>query len=492
MSKDSKVSIVSTHSYTYPGSVEAFRPGLRYPEYEGALSPYENPVYDGVREALHLLGLDREHYGTAAWNPLGDLIAPGMCVLIKPNLVMDRNGNPDGGTDCLYTHPSVVAPVIDYVVKALQGSGQIVVGDAPMQSCDFDRLIAQSGYQAMIEQYRKEGVEIRLADFRGTVSTRKNGIRKEVSREGEVGTVIDLGEESAFAQEDPEKLERMRVTCYDPRLLQSHHQPGKHEYEISKYVLQADVIINMPKPKTHRKAGITISLKNFVGANVHKEFLPHHTMGAPSQGGDEYDRKNLVHNFRSKVHDHINMCEREQKYGRARWYRTLSQVCTLWLMVTKNRYSEGSWYGNRTVCRTIADINKLVYYARRDGTLQETPARNVLIIADMIVSGEKEGPVAPSPKNVGIIAAGINPVCFDEAVATLMGMDIAKIPTLTTIRHIPGKRQLVDQGEFPLIISNDPMLDGKRPRDLPPEVLFHFTPSDGWKGHLEADGSGRK
>lgn len=492
MSKHSEVSVITTDCYEYPGSVEAFRPGIRYPEYDGALSPHENPIYEGVRESLHLLGLDRDHYGTAVWNPLGDLISPGMCVLIKPNLVMDRNGNPEGGTDCLYTHPSVVAPVIDYVVKALGGKGRIVVGDAPMQSCDFDRLILQSGYQAMVEQYRQQGVDITLVDFRGTVSTRKNGVRMETYREEEGGTVIDLGEESAFAQEDSEKLERMRVTCYDPRLLQSHHQPGKHEYEISKYVLQADVIINMPKPKTHRKAGVTISLKNFVGANVHKEFLPHHTMGAPSQGGDEYDRKNLVHACRSRVLDQLNICERERKYGKARWYRTLFQACSILLKFTGNRYSEGSWYGNRTVCRMIADINQLVYYADRTGKLGEQPARACLIIADMIVSGEKEGPVNPSPKQVGIIAAGTNPVCFDEAIATLMGMDLQKIPTLVTMRSLRLKRELVRQDEVPVIVSNNPAFNGKEPRELPFESVFHFTPSDGWKGHLEAGPSFQK
>ena len=37
------------------------------------------------------------------------------------------------------------------------------------------------------------------------------------------------------------------------------------EYCISEACLEADVIINLPKPKTHRKAGFTGALKNMIG-----------------------------------------------------------------------------------------------------------------------------------------------------------------------------------------------------------------------------------
>lgn len=479
------ISVVKAGVFTYPREVSAFRPGIRYPEYSGPLSPYENFVYDAVRESLHLLGMDEGAYGTPEWNPLGEWIQPGMNVLIKPNLVMDRNHNEAGGTDCLYTHPSVVAPVIDYVIKALQGTGRIVVGDAPMQSCNFLRLITESGYQEMVEEYQRQGIDIQLVDFRGTVSTTKKGVRMEESRAENSGIVIDLGKKSAFAQTDAETLRRMRVTSYDPRLLQSHHQTQRHEYEISNHILQADVIINMPKPKTHRKAGVTISLKNMVGANVHKEFLPHHTMGAISEGGDEYEKKNFIHALRSRVLDRVNICEREKRYKSARIYRRISQLCTLYLKIIGVPYSEGSWYGNRTVNRTIADINQLIYFADPQGKVQTAPCRKVLIVADMIISGEKEGPVAPSPKEVGLIAAGTNPICFDEAIATLMGMDISKIPTLSGIRQFPVGQALVPVGEVPQLVSNDPAYHRKYLNELHKPDLLDFHPTTGWSGHIE-------
>lgn len=32
------------------------------------------------------------------------------------------------------------------------------------------------------------------------------------------------------------------------------------------------------RPKTHRKADVTIFLRNLVGINANKEFLPHHAV----------------------------------------------------------------------------------------------------------------------------------------------------------------------------------------------------------------------
>ena len=117
---DSYISIVKTDCYTYPKADTLFRPDTKWPEYPFAdISQKENEVYSAVREALHLLKLDEKHYGTPEWDPLGEIIKPGDRVLLKPNLVMDVNGNRNGGTECLYTQPAVVAAVIDYVWIAL-------------------------------------------------------------------------------------------------------------------------------------------------------------------------------------------------------------------------------------------------------------------------------------------------------------------------------------------------------------------------------------
>lgn len=486
MFSSNRVSIVRTDCFRYQGPRCHYRPSVSYPEYTGGeIAPEENPIYHAVRESLHLLGLDEAHWGTSGWNPLGEFIKPGMRVLIKPNLVLDTNREPASGTDCLYTQPDVVAPVIDYVLLALRGSGKIVIGDAPVQSCDFEKLVETSGYGALISYYRGKGVDISIVDFRGVRRLDRRGT--SVVRDGDdaAGTVVDLGTASEFSGMDAEDCRHMRVTSYDPRILVTHHNIAKHEYCISNHVLEADVIINMPKPKTHRKAGVTISLKNFIGANVHKEFLPHHTMGSVGEGGDEYARRSAIHAFRSRLEDRYNISEAEKHRSSAMLYRYAVRACSLLLQFRDNRYSEGSWYGNHTISRTITDVNKIIYYADKTGKMQDVPARQILIIADMIITGEKEGPLLPSPKNAGIIAAGINPVCFDEAIAALMGMDIEKIPTLQAVRRVSGPYQLVQGAQETVIVSNDSRLHGKSAAAFPAECRLNLIPSDGWLGHLE-------
>lgn len=144
---EKKIIIVKTDKYSYPKAVP-FRPTVNYPEYRlGSLAEEYNHVYEMVREGFRLSGYDVENYDTAHWNPLGHLISRGDYVLLKPNLVMDENYIVENGVDCLYTQPALVASVVDYVIIALKGEGRIVIGDAPMQECDFERLIARSGYK---------------------------------------------------------------------------------------------------------------------------------------------------------------------------------------------------------------------------------------------------------------------------------------------------------------------------------------------------------
>ena len=137
-----------------------------------------------------------------------------------------------------------------------------------------------------------------------------------------------------------------------------------------------------------------------------------------------------MHLLRSKIWDKRNKCSAQSKFLSARFYNCLSKIFTIAIKAGGAKYSEGSWWGNHTISRTIVDLNKILFYADKNGKMKNTPQRKDLIVADMIVSGEKEGPVAPSPKNVGIVASGVNPVCFDRVIAALMGFDIKMIPTL--------------------------------------------------------------
>ena len=52
---------------------------------------------------------------------------------------------------------------------------------------------------------------------------------------------------------------------YDQNSVNSHHQGETQEYLISATPIIADVFINLPKMKTHKKVGVTLNIKNLVG-----------------------------------------------------------------------------------------------------------------------------------------------------------------------------------------------------------------------------------
>ena len=486
MNNKENVIVIKSDNYLYNKN-SPFRPSIKYPEYPWSeLAKEDNNAYEMVREGFRLSEYDKKHYGTSSWNPLSKFIRAGDTVLIKPNMVMDENHIKENGTECLYTNPSVVAAVIDYVYIALKGKGKIVIGDAPMQECDFERLLQTSGYDKLLEYYRtkllESDIKIELQDFRGLISKRINGINH--SHEVEVCSVIvDLGENSEFYNESAKTYNDIRITNYDPNLLRKHHNAECNEYCINRSVLSADVIINMPKPKTHRKAGVTISMKNLVGINCRKEYLPHHTNGAKCEGGDEYLNKSVCKKMMDSLLDKKNYLQQTKKNYRSAWL--LSKICSAISKVSDlfstDKFNEGNWYGNDTISKTIVDLNKILFYADKKGKLCNQPQREYLIVADMIVSGEKEGPVAPSPKNVGMIAMGEDPVCFDEAIGALMGAKLEYINTLKHARNPKGAFKITEKNSRAHFISNDKILNGKYVDNLEKDNFLYFIPTSGWK-----------
>src|ERR1700752_3421675 len=104
-----------------------FHPSERYPEYPfDPISTDTNDIYDTVREFIRILRLDAGHFNTKEWNPFGEFISPGDSVLIKPNFVMDRHVA-GGDYHCVVTHGSVIRPVLDYILIALKGKGEITI-----------------------------------------------------------------------------------------------------------------------------------------------------------------------------------------------------------------------------------------------------------------------------------------------------------------------------------------------------------------------------
>ena len=273
-------------------------------------------VKSAVQQAFRLMGYDAENFGTPVWNPLGGIIKAGDKVLIKPNLVMHCNANSQGGIECLFTQASVVEAVLEYVVRALlPAGGNVVIADAPMQACDFNKLVKDSGYLSMVEtfQHHYPQIKFELKDLRGVKSVWKNGFYRYYDNPNAEQKIVRLDKDSEFEGLPPQRIDAMRITCYDPDILRSHHNAARHEYAVAKDILDADVVINMPKPKTHAKAGITCALKNLVGISVRKEYLPHHTNGeyteeSSTQGGDAYKSRTIFRRVEDFLLDWKNRC----------------------------------------------------------------------------------------------------------------------------------------------------------------------------------------
>lgn len=483
---DSRIGVYKGENVEYPNTSEFFRPSVRYPEFETALfqeyANTKNEVYDAVRNTLILLGYDEENIGTKNWNPLKHLVSPGNKIVIKPNLVMHVNRSGDG-EDCLYTHPSVVAPIIDYCILALKDNekviGNIILGDAPMQECDFDVLVGNSGYADLVDFYRRKGINIELKDFRNIKTEVQHGVHVKKKNEDN-GIVVSVGTKSNFSEMKKKRLKRLRITNYDPHILLKHHNELVHEYKVAKEILDADVIINMPKPKTHRKAGVTIALKNIVGISANKEYLPHHTSGSKQEGGDAYLHKNIFFTVSDLFLDKKNEYAHNERFVMAKIALNFADLAGAVGRRIKKDYREGSWYGNDTIWRTIYDLNNIIFMANKEGIMTGKVCRKMLIVADMIVSGEKDGPLCPSRKECGVIAIGENPALFDEAVCTLMGIDVAKIPTLL---HLRDKRRLpwFNSLDERIIHSNNQNWDKKKITEISRENSLKFEENPGWK-----------
>ena len=477
----------------YPLLPSFYSPSEKFPEYPFEdISKETNAVYGMVRELLAKMDLDQAKYRRREWNPLGELIKRGDTVLIKPNMVMHKHGW-GWDIDSVITHGSIIRAILDYVYIALGNTGKVIIGDAPLQECDFEEVTRVNGVQSIVEFYRENtDLNIEIVDFRReraiTRETKGGRNRVIVGKDTLPGdkrgyTAINLGKKSML-DEIANDYKKFRVTNYDPERMTEHQNLDVHEYLIPNSVLQADVVINLPKIKTHRKAGLTVCLKNLVGINGQKDWLPHHRAGSCEEGGDEYLQRNLFHKFAVIVTEKIDTLSTRQYLEPVRLpLRILGKALFLAARMTeKEHIREGSWYGNDTVWRMVLDLNRILLYADKDGKLESTK-RKILHLADGIILGEGEGPLEPRAKPAGILVGGFDPVVIDTSIARLLGLDYRKIPLLRRAWQVVEYPITDGVPEDVVIRSNNKEWDGK---DLSSEFEgVNAEPPRGWKGHIE-------
>ena len=473
-----------------------FGPGVPWPE--GSVFPASavaaSSTYAAVREALRLVGLDAERFGSSAWNPLRGIVRPGDTVVLKPNFVRDfRETSPDHA-DCLVTHGAVIRAVLDYAYLALEGRGRLVIADAPHSDADFEAVRRITGVDAIRELYARHlGFEVELFDLRPEAARKLDGVivgHRPLPGDPRGYVKVDLGPHSAF-EEIGRLCERLYGSEYDRRELVSHHTGGAHEYLLSRTVLEADCVISLPKLKTHKKTGLTANMKNLVGINGNKNWLPHHREGTPRQGGDQFADEGLLHRTERAtmaVFKRVFPMLGPLRGAVARPIKSLGRG--VFGDTNTETIRSGNWYGNDTTWRMVIDLNRILFYARADGTLTDRPARRFFSLVDGIVGGEGNGPLDPRPRGAGLIVAGFNPIAVDLACARLMGFDPRKIPMLR--RALEGHALPLScfTAESVRCRSNAPRFDRVLGEMEGP--LLGFTPHFGWKGHIEVDEPARE
>ncbi len=485
----SNVFVYKLNNPSYP-KIPPFHPDKLHPEYRFVETSNEvNYVYNSFRELLYLMGLDKENYNTKNWNPFKNFISPGNLVVIKPNLVLN---NPQK-QNSLTTHASLIRVIIDFVIIALKRKGEIIIGDAPLQRCDFNELIENSGLRKTIDFYKAKKINIKLVDFRKEMMVVKrnrisNSYKKykitKLKGDPKGYKIVNLKEQSNLYKISlDDNYKKFRVTNYDPKIMRKAHNHTDHRYFVSNSVLQADTIINISKLKAHRKAGFTGCLKNCIGINGNKDWLPHHRVGAISEGGDEYLEKNYLKKFYEKLinFEDILLIKYPKIHNflyylffffRAGFLRVLSKI-------KKNNFLEGSWYGNNTLWRTIADLNQILIYTDKKGKITNTSQRKRFYICDGIISGQSEGPLEPIPVKTGIIAGGYDPLMIDLSLAELMDLNYKKIPQLDRIFKLKKNKISEYNPSDLLIFSNNSNWNIKKLNEL--TETLNFIPSSGWK-----------
>jgi len=447
-------------------------------------------VYESLRELLILL------FGKPS---LDSIVKPGDTVVLKPNIVKESKDNPltpfgkgeegdDSEWECVITHGSIIRAICDYVCLALQGKGKVVICDAPQTDSSFTKISERVGLnESANECQRWSGVDIQVVDLRNEEWINEEGVivsRKKLKGDLEGTIAFNLGKESFFYGYKGEG--RYYGADYDMGVLNKHHKGEIQEYLLCLTPIKADVFINIPKLKTHKKTGVTLNLKNLVGINADKNWLPHHTEGCPKNGGDQFPEvtfKQIIEN--RCVHLARKMALRLPLAGPA-LTKKLRKVGKKAFGDGDTIIRSGNWYGNDTAWRMALDLNKCLFYGDSTGNL--CPAKNCkrfFAVVDGIIGMEGNGPMHGDSVQCGVLIGGVDAVVVDAVAATVMGFDWRKLKIIKEAFEMESFRlSNYNSGDGIQIISNVGEWNANiKTFQLNPP--FRFKPHFGWRGAIE-------
>jgi len=329
----------------------------------GTISPYDkasNPAYQLVWDTVAELGFGPPD------NPLRDLVSPGDSVTIKPNLESD---------DC--TQAATVRPVIDMCLAA--GAAVINVGDSSGCGNTQPRLDSM-GYTSMINTLRSRGhTQVRSVTF----------------TPGAGWSWVNLGSACAYSGSGYTKADLANGASPRFNHTDSHGvNPGGQAVgwnTISDYLIDVDVVINMPKLKVHDFLVGTFAIKNWVGA--------------------------ALHSTTTDVSDCTD---------------NISRVCH-WGATASNRYDYG--FGNDFMWREMANLHRATIYWK-NGAMQPAPQRKYLVVCDALegVDYQQHGTKVP----IGVAMASVDPIAINAVAERLMQWDFRYDPLVANATLVPS------------------------------------------------------
>ena len=472
-----------------------YHPSEKYPEYSFGdnLSSEENAVYNAVRQLFVELEYDIENFGKANWNPLKNLVSRGMTIVLKPNFVRSWHSERKNPYSMI-THPSVLRAIADYCFIALEGKGKIIIADAPQYDGNWAELLDLTKLEEVAEFYKlNSDVDFEIRDLRHYWSRKRHFPSMIEHLEGDTqgNLTINLGKESALSSKpNPQKL---YGAVYHRQETVENHTNGKQVYELSKTVMEADVVISVPKLKTHKKVGVTMNIKGLVGICTNKNLIVHYTLGLPSEGGDQFPPNHftpmeerlikterwMYDTFLAKQSVPLEYIHRSIYWLHGKFLKPLG----IGIEKKKRLLDVGNWYGNDSAWRMSVDLIKLFLFTDKEGNLHKTKQRRVFTIIDGVIGGENKGPLEPDPVESKVLIASENFLAADIVGTRLMGFDPHKIKTFT---HLMNEKdwdyQIKSFSDINIKTSNQ---DWEKCLENKTERFLNYKPYPGWIGHIE-------
>lgn len=316
----------------------------------------------------------------------------------------------------------MITSVLEFALLALNSKGKVIISDAPQTDLSFDKILELVNANRLKKMGRARGIPVGILDLRDDEWTTRDGVivkRRKLPGDPKGSVVVDLKDKSAFLGKAVPPLGYYGAD-YESGETTWAHSGGRNIYKVSRSVIEADLFINLPKLKTHKMAGITVCMKNLVGITTYKNYLPHHSVGTPPQGGDEFP----VSSRKVAIERAISSRLRKlwTKFPNLTKFFVPAKAIGLKIFGDSSEVVRGgSWYGNDTLWRMIIGLNRILLYSNSDGSMRKGRLGNTkryLAVADGIVAGEGMGPSAPERVNAGILIAGTNPLATNTGGST--------------------------------------------------------------------------